>query len=367
MTYRAAAVIFLFSAFFIGVSAYGALNTAEIDRVSKKDVLEQQDLAVIDNFVAAGVKEMLTTKDFSTIGKLRDEIVARAHSSKASADIQYNPQFISAAARNLEKGFAEAKKIPDANLRAKVMLNLMILLDNLNSPQLAELALTMVDSEDTAARYWAVHAVANPNIVEQLNSGKASSAAAKTIIDRLAARINVETSPYILMQIAQFGATLNVPQAQELLMRIADGRLKKYQTGSVDDVSVDETILRLLADRMTGPDKAAAAWRFGQLYSYMMELYIREMNNDTAQSKELAAVLIATENRVLPKIGIPPSGIKRAIDRKDKQALLAEYKDLFGEGTTAGKLGTMFDIQYPSPDGAKRTTPLPLPEPPKIK
>ena len=366
MAHRTTGIIFLFAIFFFGPSAFGALDTADIDKVIKKEVLEQQDLATIDNFVAAGVQELLNTKDFSAVGNLRTEIVARAHSSQTSADIQYNPEFIAAAAKNLEKAFADAKKISDADQRAKVTLNLMILLDNLNNPQLADLALKMVDSEDTAVRYWAVHAVTNPYIVVQFNTDKAPAATARTIIEQLARRTDVETSPYILTQIAQFGATLNMPQAQELLMKVADARLKKYQTWKVDYVLLDETVLKLLADRMSGPDKAAAAWRFGQLYAYAIELYIKGKGTlDAAQRDQLAGVLVQTERNALTKLQIPQSGIRNAIEKKDDQALLTEYKNLFGEGEVAGKFTTTFNVTYPSPDGTKRTTPLPLPEPPK--
>jgi hypothetical protein len=360
MAYRTAGIIFLCMASL----ALGALDTAAIDKVTKKEVLDQQDLATIDSFVAAGIQELLKTKDFSTIGNVRLEIVARAHSSQPSADIQYNPQFITAIAKNLEKAFADVAKISDADRQAKITLNLMILLDNLDNVQLANLALKMIDSEDAAVRYWAVHAVTNQKIIEQFNTGKAPAAVARTIVERLSARINVETSPYIILQIVQFGGAVNMPQAQSLLMQTADMRLKKYQTWTIDNISLDETVLRLLGEKTAGSDKAAAASRFGQLFSYAMEFYIKGRTGlDKAQKEQLASVLVQTESRVLPKLlGAPQSGIKKAIEKDTDQTLLAEYKDLFGDGETPGKLGTALNIEYQNADGTKRVTPLPLPE-----
>ena len=366
MKHLAAVIICLFTAFFIGSSAFGALDTAEIDKVSKKEVLQKEDLAAIDSFVAAGVQEILNSKDFSTIGKLRDEIVARAHSSQPSADIQYNPQFVAAAAKNLEKAFADARKISDPNASSKASLNLMILLDNLDNIKLADVALVMLNDENVTVRYWAVHAVTGPHIVEQFNTGKASAAVARTIAEKLAGRVGVETSGYILAQIAQFGAAVNVPQAQAFLMQIADVRLTKYQTGTVDSIPLDGTVLRLLADKLAGPDKAAAAGRFGQLLSYAMQLYIRDFDTmDAVQKEHLAAVLSQAES-LLVKLQIS-TGIKRAIEKKDKQAIQTEYKDIFGDSATPGKFTTTLNVEYPSPDGTKRTTPLPLPELPKTK
>jgi hypothetical protein len=347
MAYRTAGIIFLCAASL----ALGAMDTTAIDKVIKKEVLDQQDLAAIDNFVAAGVQELLKTENFSTIGNVRLEIVARAHSSQKSADIQYNPQFIAAAAKNLEKALADAKQISDANQRTKVTLNLMILLDNLDNIQLADVALKMIDTDNTAVRYWAVHSITNKNIIELFNTGKAPAAAARTIAERLATRINVETSPYILSQIAKFGSAVTIPQAQDLFMQIVDMRLKKYQTWKVDNIPFDEMVLMMLGEKAAGHDKAAAS-RFGQLYAYTMEMYIKGKNVlDKEQREQLASVLVQTENRVLSKLlGAPQSGIKRAIEKDNEQALLTEYKDLFGDGTTVGKLGA---------------TPQPLPDPPK--
>ncbi|MDO8302684.1 MAG: hypothetical protein Q7T18_05545, partial [Sedimentisphaerales bacterium] len=321
------------------------------------------------NFVAAGIQELLKTNDFSTIGNVRLEIVARAHSSQPSADIQYNPQFIAAVAKSLEKAFADAAKISDIDRQAKITLNLIILLDNLDNVQLANLALKMIDSEDAAVRYWAVHAITNQKIIEQFNTGKAPAAVARTITERLAARINVETSPYIISQIVQFSAAVNIPQAQSLLMQTADMRLKKYQTWTVDNIPIDELTLRLLGEKATGPDKAAAARRFAQLFSYAMEFYIKgRVGLDKAQKEQLASVLVQTESRVLPKLlGAPQAGIKKAVEKDTDQALMAEHKDLFGDGETRGKLGTALNIEYQNADGTKRVTPLPLPEKPKTK
>ena len=365
MKHRTRAVVALILISFLGYPVLGALDTRDIDKVIKKEVLDQQDLAVIDRFVAAGIDELLNTKDFGSVGNLRNEIVARAHSSQASADIQYNPQFISAAAKNLDRAFNDAKKMPDSNVRPKVMLNLMILLDSLNSPQLIDVALEMLDNENTAVRYWAVHAVTNSGITEQFNSGKASSAIASRVIDRLRSRIGSEKSPYIISQIAQFGTTLKVPKAQELLYSMADIRLKKYQTWTVDDILLDVTVLKLLADRTAGQDKAAS-WRFGQLFSYAMEYYLKSKGVlENLYRDQLASVLMQTEGDSFTKLGIPQSGIRKAIEKKDEQALLAEYKTLFGDAAAPGKFTTTFNVSYQNPDGTNRQTPLPLPEKPK--
>jgi len=364
MAYRIAGIIFLCAASL----ALGVLDTAGIDKVTKKDVLDQQDLAAIDRFVADGVQEIVATKDFSAIGNVRASIAARAHSSVPSADIQYHPQYIAAATKSLPKGFADAKKISDADRRAKVTLNLLILLDTLNNAALADIALPMIADDNAAVRYWAVHAVTSPAVIEQFNTGKASAATARTIAERLATQIKVETSPHILSQIARFGSGVTIPQAQALLQQIADMRLKKYQTWTVNNIPFDETVLRMLGEKAAAQDKAAAL-QFCQLYAYAIEMYSKGQKIlDKSQMEQLATVLVQTEAHMLPKLlGAPQTGIKRAVEKDNEQALLTEYKDLFGEGETRGKLSAALNIEYQNADGTKRPTPLPLPEKPKTK
>lgn len=361
-------VVCLLAGFFIGGFAYGALNTAAIDGVIKKDVLDKQDLAVIDDFVAAGIQEILSTADFSSVANLRGEIVSRANSGHSP---QYNPQFIAAAQKSLEKGLAEAKDMPDPNLSSKATMNLIILLDSLDNISLVNTALKMIGDQNVGVRYWAIHAVTSPKLIEEFNTGKAPVATAREIAQRLAAQAKVETSPFIRERIAQFGAAVNVPQAKELFTQIVDERLAKYQSRKVEDFSVDGTLLRLLGDRIAAQDKISAK-QFGQLFSYAIEYYINYLDGkvvlDAAQQNQLAAALIMTEGRTLTKLGIPQTSIKKALDKKGadaSQALQTAYKELFGDGTTPGKLTTILNATYNNTDGTKRTTPLPLPELPK--
>ena len=114
--------------------------------------------------------------------------------------------------------------------------------------------------------------------------------------------------------------TVNVPQAQELLMQFADTRMKKYQMRTVDNIPLDELTLRLLGEK-TASDKAAA-YRFGQLFSYAMELYIKDRAvMGKTQKEQLASVLMQTKARVLPNCSPRRSRHKKSVEKDTDQSL----------------------------------------------
>lgn len=90
------AVITAFLCIFLG-SASRAVDTQEIGRVRDKGVLDSQDFQVIDNFVAEAVQEMVETRDFTSISKLRTTILTYSSSSSESAAAQYSDQFTKSA------------------------------------------------------------------------------------------------------------------------------------------------------------------------------------------------------------------------------------------------------------------------------
>ena len=74
-------------------------------------------------------------------------------------------------------------------------------------------------------------------------------------------------------------------------------RIKKYAGWAVDYALLDATILQSLYNKIAagGPRKPAVARRFGQLYSYAMQRYIKGQNYlDATQKGYLASVLVET-------------------------------------------------------------------------
>ena len=368
---KAKRVIFaVLAAFFVLVmhSGYGAVNTREIDIVRNKPVLDSRDLQIIDNFVNEAVRELVKTRDFASIAQTRSIILARS-SSRKSAQAQYAEQFSESAHKYISSGFKQAEQLTPEDRRFKAILNLLILIDGLQDVRLADLSLRLLKDQMSVIRYWAVHSVTSPGFTKQLNSpGGANLQLARRIVEQLKGLVG-SSGPEILALVAEFAAEVGIPQGEDLLLQIADMRIKKYADWTVDYELLDAAVLRLLYKKISSDavSKPAVARRFGQLYSYAIQRYVKGRNFlNAAQKHQLASVLVETEKSCIGKLlTVPQSIIKRAVERDDYTRLLLEHSKLLGDETRAGRLALKLNFDYgKNPDGTGRTAPLALPEPP---
>ena len=345
-----------------------AVNTREIDRVRGKSVLDEGDFQVIKDFVSTGVQELVRTKDFASIAKIRTTISGRASSKTESAQTQYAEKFSEFAQKYVSEAFNEAEKLTPPDRKFKITLNLLILVDVLEDLRLSDLAMNKLNDENRIIRYWAVHSLTNTGILRQLNSTEAADLnLARDIVERLKGMIDKE-GPEITGLVAEFAGSINIREGEDLLLQTADMRIKKYADWTVDYELLDMTILKVLYDKIASEsqNKSAIANRFVQLLSYVMQRYFkgRDVLNDT-QKAYLVSVLVEIEKSCVSKLLMAQSVIKNAIEREDYMALSAEHSRLIGDDTKAGDLATKLSIDYgKNPDGSKRTAPPVLPEPP---
>ena len=361
----------VFFVFFVGISA-DAVNTREIDRVRNESVLDEGDFQIIEEFVAAGVQELVRTRDFTSIAKIRTTILARESSGKSSAATQYAERFSESARKYISQAFKEAEALNPEERKFNVILNLLILVDGLEDVRLVNLAMDKLNDENTAIRYWAVHSITNAGIVKQLNSnssGAENLQLIRSIVEQLKGLVE-DSGPEIIGLLAEFAAVVDVKQGEELLLQIADMRIKRYADWTVDYELLEATVLKMLYAKISsgGQNKSAAANRFGQLFSYAVQRYINGQDlgflSDT-QRHQLASVLVEIEKSCISNLLIPQSVIKNAIEREDYMSLLLEHNRLLGDETKAGRLAASLNMDYgKNPDGSKRTAPLVLPEPP---
>ena len=141
------------------------VDTREIEEVRNKSVLEEEDRQIIDKFVADAVNELVKTRDFTTVSKLRRDILA-----SRSSQVQYAEQFSVSAHKHISEALKAADELTPKENRFRVVLNLLILVDGLEDLRLADLAIERLNDESAAVRYWAVHVLTNSGIKERLNS-----------------------------------------------------------------------------------------------------------------------------------------------------------------------------------------------------
>lgn len=364
------AAFFVSSANPIRQAVAAGLNTRDIDTVRNKTVLDNKDLFVIDNFLAEAIRELVKTRDFTSIAALRGEILRRR-----GPQPQYTEQFSESALKYITSALEETSRFPE-DRRIKVVVNLLILIDGMEDLRLADLAIARLKDKNTIIRYWAVHCLTNPGIVKQLNAGGTVNAKiARLFADRLKEIVDI-SNPDTLALTANFAGDINISQAEELLLQIADSRTRKYAGWTVEYELLDGTILKLLGGKISsapgGSGKSAV--RFAQLYSFAIQRYVKGSGATSGgltktQKQQLASVLVETEDKCIGKLlGRPQTTIKKAVERNDYAAILQEHNRLLGDATKAGELASKLNFDYGTAgDGRKRTSPLPLPGPPPKK
>ena len=342
-----------------------AADTRGIEAVRAKKVLEPADLQAIDTFLAQAVGEILNTQDFSSISNIRSIILANSTSNEPG-QVQFADQFSESAKKHISAALQSANALTPPSRRFKVVTNLLMLLDGLANPRLVDLPLKYIDHNNAVISYWAVHCLTNPDVVDKLDSSKEPDTV-RQIARRLDAVVPT-SAPETLGLIAAFAGSITVSDGEDLLLKVADRRIAAYADWSVQHELLDAAVLQLLSDKMapSSSGKDAAGRRFGQLFSYVFQRYIKGADRlNTSQKEQLVSVLVETEKSSLTKLtGKPRSGIKKALESADSNTLLQEHNNLLGSETKPGDLnvdygkdnsGTaiMYPLQLASPPLAK--------------
>jgi hypothetical protein len=235
---------------------------------------------------------------------------------------------------------------------------------------LADLAIKWLNDEDNAIRYWVVHSVTSSGITAKLNSGGAANLELAGKITEQLKKVVESSSPEILALMAEFAAKVDIPQGEELLLQIADMRIRRYADWTVEYELLDSAILKWLDSKipLESASKPDVGRRFGQLYSYAIQRYVKgqDVLSDTRKN-QLASVLVETETSCIGRrLKVTQSVVKNAVEQGDYTALLQEHDRLLGDETKAGQLPLKLNFDYgKKPDGSRRIAPLALPEPPK--
>ncbi len=352
----------------LGLLRSQAIDTQEIGEVREKGVLNSKDLQIIDNFLAQAIQELLKTRDFTSIARTRTVIL-----SNQSTQGQYAKQFSESAYKYISLGLKQVETLPQER-QFKVTLNLLILVDGLKDPRLADLAIAKLKDDNKVICYWAVRCITNPGLISKLNPAEgADGRLLRRIVEELKQIIEAGSPPAdeILALITEFTADLNLPEGDDLLGRVADIRIKQYADWAVKYELLDSAVLKSLTNKVTstGSNKLEMARRFAQLYSYAIERYLKGQDLSDSNKQYLASVLVETEDKCIGKLlGRAQSNIRRAIEESNISLLRQEYDKLFGNQAKAGELTSKLGIDYGTDaNGRKRMAPKPLPDPPEPK
>jgi hypothetical protein len=360
-------VLFLFVLVFTAEPR--AAGTKSIDQVLNKAVLDEQDKKIIDNFMAASVANLINASDLSSIASLRKAIL-----TKKSSQGQYAQQFSDSAYKYLSEALPKAASLESTERRDIILINLLLLTEELQENRMRLLAVNYIEAESMAVRYEAVRCLNNQELIKKLNSGQRTDTdAAVNIISRMQ-NVVEKSCPQIIAMIAQISGGINMPAAQAMLIKAADVRIRQYSDWTVQNEFSDITILKMLESKITSgistgdaeatdSSGSAFALRFAQLYSYVIQRYIKGGNFlSDIQKQQLVSVIIETEQKSIFNIlGMQSSSMKQAIAKKDLQALQKEHDNLLGSGSSRGLLPSRLGFNY----GSTGNAPTSLPDPSK--
>jgi hypothetical protein len=338
------------------------LSTSDIDKVREKAVLNSDDLGTIDVFVEEAIDQIVNTTEFTDISRLRNDFVSRKESNKPEQN-QYRDQFIDSAARHFAKGFSSAAAIEDEKQRLLVTMNLMICVDNLADLRLLGLVYDKLGAKEEPIRHLAVRTITNAKLKPQLTS---NPDAAKQITAKLE-KFTASNSIELLRMVCQFAADVNnIPETEQLLIKIADNRIAKYADWTVENEEIDSFLIKSMCKRArTSTKKDAIIARFAQILSYSIQRYVKGQETlDDYQKSTLAANISEAEKYCIGiHLEMYQLTLRNALQQNDLKALMAEHDRLLGTEKTKAAIMEKASFEYIRADGSKSSFPAKLAEP----
>lgn len=347
-----------------------AVDTEMIDLLRQRTLnggsLTAEDVKIIDTFWNEAIEELLLSNDISEVVSIRTMLSARRGTNELS---EYTSNYIMSARKYINSAFDEVKGWDPGPLKRNADRNLLILVAELPSAELANFALKKFENENILIRYWAVKALTGPKVASQLGSGS-NAELADRVIQELQKVAQKEDQAVILNLIAAFATRMDKPEAKQLLLTVVDLRTEAYKNWTVESEISDVTLLKLLGSEITlrsGEQKITLLRKFAQLYSFVMQRYLAgtEVLDDNSKH-QLVSVMVEVEQVVLSSLlDMPQSAIKRAIEKDDYSVLQREHDALLGSTVRVGELEREFNFDYgKSSSGRPITAPEKLGSPP---
>ncbi|MBN1804175.1 MAG: hypothetical protein JW837_02880 [Sedimentisphaerales bacterium] len=308
------------------------------------------------------INELVIARDFTDAARLRSVITSRR-----SSQSQYQEQYSKSCKEHISKSMVQAKE-KQAELQHKIRVNLMILVSELNDPDLVDLALSTIEDKDKAVQYWAVRTVTKETLINHLKA-----IAADSTIDRISGellKVAENMSPEATMLMVNFAAITNSEATEELALKLADVRIAGYEKYQASPGPVDMKILKLLCNKMLAKPQEAPVFgnRFCQLYSYVMQRYIYHLKGALQENERdihmLASILVEIEDKCIGRLtGLKQGVIKDAVEKSNANALVLEHGRLLGDQIRQGEIPSKHKINYgENEDGSTRTMPKVLPK-----
>lgn len=367
------AIIAILVGSFLLTAMVHAVNTEDIDKVLQRNLtanasLNSGDSTIIDQFLDTAIAEMLNAAVLSEAVDLRAEIIKRKGDNNS---LEYKAKFVELLDKHLGSAFNEVQRVLDEKTKRQMLRNLIILVASVQDIDLAHFALDALKNDDITIRYWAVKALANPNISKQIKDGRNKQTATE-ILDIFGQLVQNQSHGEILQLITAFAVYHDNSEGRNLLLKIADARINAYEKWAVEYEFVDVELLKALGDNILSEgseQKDIYGCKFGQLYSCMIQRFILgEEILRPYQKDRLASAITEVEQSIVSRLmGAPRTALKNAVEKSNYPLLIRQHDSLLGSTAMAGELGEKYKFDYGDSSGKKSTAPEKLPPAPKPK
>jgi hypothetical protein len=359
------------SVFVCSISAW-SMESTPIEQVYSQNnqsttQLGDAAIRVIDDFWRMSLDTIMLSEDTEKIVDLRLGLKKYRGDNHLSF---YASAYLKTGAEHLKVAMDTVGKWEDNIKKARVERNLMVLIAELGSVNLADLALPKLSSKDSMVRYWAVRSLTSADIISQLKSDVTGD-------EKLASRITSDLDGYMkatsdtvtLPFVANFAAGINTPASRKLLTALVDQRIDAYIKWAVTGELVDAEILKSLgglAMQVSDPaGKQELLSRFGQFYAYVLGRYMQGEKLPPISRDQLVTVIAEVEDKVISK-QVPGWSLKFRTDLAKNISLKDDYALLFGSNDQAGELSAKLNFNYGKDDSGKMlVSPKLLPPPPQ--
>jgi hypothetical protein len=354
----------------LALPVYSAVDTREIESVRQRLVsasanVTEADEAVIAKFWRTGLDRMFLAPEPAEVVEVRKQLTQQKGGENLSF---YATAYIAEAIKDLQVAFETVERIENPDKKALVNRNLMILTAEIASPKLAPLAIQRFGDADEVIRYWAVKAVTQPAVVEEMTKGVTPDPeTTEAILKGLLEQAGAETVAEIQKMMIVFAGSVDHPLSGQLLTGFADKRIEAYRNWTVTNEYLDIPLLNALGGSAvikTGDAKSQFGQKFAKLYSLVIQRYMKGQTVLPSKTVEqLLAVIVEIDQTCVAKSLEIQTGILRAIQRKT--GLEREYDTLFGNKMMAGELALKLRFDYgKDASGKALTAPPELSAPP---
>ena len=346
--------------------AYSA-STVEIEALRSRvqgssAELTASEKGVISKFWSTTLDQMLLTESSKECVEVRKQLAEQKGSEYLS---YYATAYIAEAKSAIGAAFEDAKRMENSQQRQVIKRNLMILTAEMESPSLASLALQRLDAEDDVTRYWAFKAVTDSLVIRQLTSDvTGDEKTTEAILTAFKERVPVETQTPIQKMVVRFCMAFDDPLARDILLLIADRRIKAYGDWTVRDEMLDVSLLTALGNvamfQQDPTHKRVFGRKFAELYALAIQRYLKGKDAfSKGEVEQLLTVIAEVDQNVLGKTMGIKTGVMQAL--RTKRGLEREYEVLFGDRMRSGQLAEKFKFDY-----GKDASGKPITAPPEL-